>query len=316
MKKPLIIITGPTAVGKTAVSVELAKRINGEIISADSMQVYKRMDIGTAKITPSETDGIRHHLIDILEPDEDFNVYLFKNLAKKAIDDIYSRGNIPIIAGGTGFYIQSVLYEIDFSENEDTTSYRKSLYELAKSRGPEYVHDMLRQVDPKSAENIHFNNVKRVVRALEFYKQTGSRISVHNEVQKNNESPYNFLYIVLNDEREKLYERINRRVDSMFADGLFNEVNTLVEGGLTRDMNSMKAIGYREFFDYFDKNATLDEVREKIKSDTRHFAKRQLTWFRREKSVTMININEFNYDKDAILSHIMNLIRKKGITDE
>ena len=313
MKKPLIILTGPTAVGKTELSIRLAESVNGEIISADSMQVYKHMDVGTAKITPEEMQGIRHHLIDILEPSEDFNVYLFKELAQKAIDEIYERGKIPVVTGGTGFYIQALLYNIDFEDTDADTEFRETMYRLAEEKGNEYVHDMLKEVDPVSAREIHYNNIKRVVRALEYHNQTGKRISEHNEEQKQNESPYNFLYFVLNDDRDELYSRINKRVDLMFETGLTKEVDRLIDMGCHRDMTSMKAIGYREFFDYYDGIADISQVRENIKTDTRHFAKRQLTWFRREKEVTMVNVNEFNRDKDKILDYMLKLIREKEI---
>ena len=313
MKKPLIILTGPTAVGKTELSIRLAESVNGEIISADSMQVYKHMDVGTAKITPEEMQGIRHHLIDILEPSEDFNVYLFKELAQKAIDEIYERGKIPVVTGGTGFYIQALLYNIEFEDTDADTEFRETMYRLAEEKGNEYVHDMLKEVDPVSAREIHYNNIKRVVRALEYHNQTGKRISEHNEEQKQNESPYNFLYFVPNDDRDELYSRINKRVDLMFETGLTKEVDRLIDMGCHRDMTSMKAIGYREFFDYYDGIADISQVRENIKTDTRHFAKRQLTWFRREKEVTMVNVNEFNRDKDKILDYMLKLIREKEI---
>lgn len=216
----LVILTGPTAVGKTDLSIQLAKKINGEIISADSIQVYKGMDIGSAKITKEETDGIPHHLIDILEPKEEFNVHIFKKLATKVINDISSRGNIPIIVGGTGFYIQAVLYDINFDDTETDYEYREYLEQLAKDKGNAFLHDMLKEVDYESATVIHCNNLKRVIRALEYYKQTGKKISEHNEKERENKSPYNFAYFVLNDKRDKLYNRINQRVDIMFDNGL------------------------------------------------------------------------------------------------
>ena len=313
MKQPLIILTGPTAVGKTELSIRLAKAVNGEIISADSMQVYRYMDVGTAKITAEEMQGVPHHLIDVLEPSEDFNVFLFKEMAEKALDNIYKKGKIPVITGGTGFYIQALLYDINFDDTDADSDFRTEMYRLAEEKGNEYVHGLLKEVDPVSASEIHFNNIKRVLRALEYHNQTGKKISEHNEEQRQNESPYNFLYLVLNDDREKLYERINKRVDLMFENGLTKEVDRLIEMGCHRDMTSMKAIGYREFFDYYDGNADLSMVRENIKTDTRHFAKRQLTWFRREKDVTMVNVNEFKSDKEKILEYMVKLIKEKGI---
>lgn len=313
MKRPLIILTGPTAVGKTELSIKLAKAVNGEIVSADSMQVYKQMDIGTAKITKEEMQGVPHHLIDILDPKDEFNVFLFKEYACKAMEAIYERGHIPVITGGTGFYIQSVLYDIKFEKSDEDKEYREYLYGLAKEKGKEYIHDMLRAVDRESAEEIHFNNEKRVIRALEYFKQTGKKISEHNEEQGKNESPYNFLYFVLNNDRKILYDRIDRRVDMMFDMGLTDEVTKLIEYGCTKDMTSMKAIGYREFFDYFDNVITLDEVREKIKLDTRHFAKRQLTWFRREKVVTMLDLQKSDNNKDGLLKYMLEMIKEKNI---
>lgn len=309
----LVILTGPTAVGKTDLSIQLAKKINGEIISADSIQVYKGMDIGSAKITKEETDGIPHHLIDILEPKEEFNVHIFKKLATKAINDIYSRGKIPIIVGGTGFYIQAVLYDINFDDTETDYEYREYLEQLAKDKGNAFLHDMLKKVDHESATAIHCNNLKRVIRALEHYKQTGKKISEHNEKERENKSPYNFAYFVLNDKRDKLYNRINKRVDIMFDNGLLKEMETLIAKGYTRDLVSMQGIGYKELFNYFDGKTSLDETKELIKKNTRHFAKRQLTWFRREKDVTMLNIDEFNYDRLKVLNEMLNFLKNKEI---
>lgn len=309
----LVILTGPTAVGKTDLSIQLAKKINGEIISADSIQVYKGMDIGSAKITKEETDGIPHHLIDILEPKEEFNVHIFKKLATKAINDISRRGKIPIIVGGTGFYIQAVLYDINFDDTETDYEYREYLEQLAKDKGNAFLHDMLKEVDHKSAAAIHCNNLKRVIRALEYYKQTGKKISEHNEKERENKSPYNFAYFVLNDKRDKLYNRINQRVDIMFDNGLLKEMETLIAKGYTRDLVSMQGIGYKELFNYFDGKTSLDETKELIKKNTRHFAKRQLTWFRREKDVTMLNIDEFNYDRLKVLNEMLNFLKNKEI---
>ena len=309
----LVILTGPTAVGKTHLSIQLAKKINGEIISADSIQVYKGMDIGSAKITKEETDGIPHHLIDILEPKEEFNVHIFKKLATKAINDISSRGKIPIIVGGTGFYIQAVLYDINFDDTETDYEYREYLEQLAKDKGNAFLHNMLKEVDHKPAAAIHCNNLKRVIRALEYYKQTGKKISEHNEKERENKSPYNFAYFVLNDKRDKLYNRINQRVDIMFDNGLLKEMETLIAKGYTRDLVSMQGIGYKELFNYFDGKTSLDETKELIKKNTRHFAKRQLTWFRREKDVTMLNIDEFNYDRLKVLNEMLNFLKNKEI---
>ncbi|MBD8932055.1 MAG: tRNA (adenosine(37)-N6)-dimethylallyltransferase MiaA [Ruminococcus sp.] len=316
MKKPLVILTGPTAVGKTKASIGLAKAIGGEIISADSMQVYKQMDIGSAKIKPSEMDGIPHYLVDILEPDEEFHVVLFQQMAKQAIQKIYEKGKIPILVGGTGFYIQAVLYDIDFSENEKDTSYREELEKLAQTKGAEYLHDLLREVDEKSAQDIHANNVKRVIRALEYFHQTGEKISEHNEEQRKKVSPYNFSYFVLNDERAHLYEKINLRVDQMINEGLVREVQSLKEKGYTRDMVSMQGLGYKEMLDYLDNKCSLEEAVEIIKRDTRHFAKRQITWFKRESDVTWIDKKEYDYNEERILKAMLQKLKERGIINE
>lgn len=316
MKKPLVILTGPTAVGKTKASIGLAKAIGGEIISADSMQVYKQMDIGSAKIKPSEMEGIPHYLVDILEPDEEFHVVLFQQMAKQAIQKIYEKGKIPILVGGTGFYIQAVLYDIDFSENEKDTSYREELEKLVQIKGAEYLHDLLREVDEKSAQDIHANNVKRVIRALEYFHQTGEKISEHNEEQRKKVSPYNFSYFVLNDERAHLYERINLRVDQMINEGLVREVQSLKEKGYTRDMVSMQGLGYKEMLDYLDNKCSLEEAVEIIKRDTRHFAKRQITWFKRESDVTWIDKKEYDYNEERILKAMLQELKERGIINE
>ena len=310
--KNLVILTGPTAVGKTSLSINLAKAINGEIISADSMQVYKGMDIGTAKITKDEMHGVPHHLIDIIEPTEDFHVVKFKELVEQAIQDIYHKGKIPIICGGTGFYIQAVLYDIDFAEEDVDVSYRNELEEYAKTNGCEALHDKLKEVDPESANTIPAANVKRVVLALEFYKQTGSKFSTHNNQQREKNSPYNFAYFVLNDDRQLLYNRIDMRVDKMVNDGLINEVKSLVENGAKKGMTSMDGIGYKEVLDYFDGKCTLDSAIELIKKKSRNYAKRQLTWFRREKEVIWLDKTKLSTE-DMLLNEIMSNLKEKGI---
>ena len=315
-KKPMIILSGPTAVGKTALSIELAKRVNGAIISADSMQVYKHMDIGSAKIMPEEMCGIKHYLIDALEPSEEFNIVVFQKMAKKALEEIYANGQVPIITGGTGFYIQALLYDIDF-ENQDTNeAYRAELEEIAKNQGNESLHNRLKEVDPVSAEKIHANNVKRVIRALEFYKLTGKPISEHNEAEQQKESPYNFAYFVLTDDRENLYKRIDLRVDIMLKNGLLNEVKKLKDMGYHREMVSMQGLGYKEILDYLDDKITLEEAIYILKRETRHFAKRQLTWFRREKEVIWIDKSKYNYDETAVLEEMCNILHTKEIIKE
>ncbi len=312
-KRPLVILTGPTAVGKTALSIALAKEIGGEIISADSMQVYRRMDIGSAKITPEEMAGVPHHLIDVLEPDQEFNVVVFQKLAKRAVADIYSRGHIPVVVGGTGFYIQALVYDIDFTENDEDTALRRSLEELARREGAEALYERLRAVDPESCESIHANNIKRVIRAIEFYEKTGKKISDHNREQRQNDSPYNVAYFVLNDDRERIYERINERVDLMMAQGLTEEVRALRESGCRKDMVSMQGLGYKELLSYLEGEMSLEEAVYLIKRDTRHFAKRQLTWFRREKEVIWIEKNVFDRDSQKMLEFMQDFLREKGI---
>ena len=312
-KKPLVILTGPTAVGKTALSIKLASEIGGEIISADSMQVYRQMDIGSAKIKPEEMDGIPHHLIDILEPEEEFNVCLFEKLALEAMEQIYERGHIPVVVGGTGFYIQALLYQIDFTEEEIDTAFRDKLWQLGEEKGNHYLHELLRKVDPESAEEIHENNRKRVIRALEFYENSGKPISTHNKEQRQKTSAYNSCYFVLTDDRKKLYERIESRVDQMLSKGLVDEVRTLKERGCNASMVSMQGLGYKEILEYLDGRCSLLEAVEKIKKETRHFAKRQLTWFRREKDVIWLDKQAFAYDEDAVLSCILENLRKKEI---
>ena len=312
-KKPMIILTGPTAVGKTDLSIQLAKAINGEIISADSMQVYRHMDIGSAKVTPEEMDGVCHHLIDVLEPEEEFNVVVFQKLAKEALTGIYERGHIPIIVGGTGFYIQALLYDIDFTENDGDTAIRRELEKLAQTQGAGCLHQMLQEIDPESAVAIHQNNVKRVIRAIEFYRQTGKKISLHNEQEREKQSPYQFLYYVLDTDRKTLYERIDRRVDLMMEHGLVDEVKHLADMGCTRDMVSMQGLGYKEILDYLSGEITLEEAVYILKRDTRHFAKRQITWFKRERDVRWLELEQFQNDRKKVLEHILDEIEGEGI---
>ncbi|MCI5902121.1 MAG: tRNA (adenosine(37)-N6)-dimethylallyltransferase MiaA [Blautia sp.] len=305
MKKPLIVLTGPTAVGKTKLSISLAKAVNGEIISADSMQVYKYMDIGSAKITRQEMQGVPHHLIDVLMPDEAFHIVKFQELAKAAMKEIYDRGRIPILTGGTGFYIQAVTRDIDFTQAEQDDSYRRELEQAAEEKGADYLHEMLRMVDPASADAIHANNVKRVIRALEFYHQNKAPISLHNEEQKERKSPYCLGYYVLNAPRELLYRRIDQRVDEMVDAGLVEEVRRLKSMGYHRDMVSMQGLGYKEILAALEGEYPLEEAIRIIKRDTRHFAKRQITWFKREPEVTWVSKDAFDYDEEKILAFIL-----------
>ena len=313
MKKPLVILTGPTAVGKTALSIRLAKEIGGEIISADSMQVYRGMDIGSAKIRPEEMQGVPHYLIDELDPDEEFHVVRFQQMAKTYLQQIWQRGHIPIIVGGTGFYIQALLYDIDFTENKNDDAYRQEMEQLAAEKGAEYLHQMLAEVDPRSAQDIHANNVKRVIRALEFYHETGQKISEHNEKERQKTSPYNFAYFVLNADRSRLYQRIDQRIDIMLEEGLVEEVKRLKVKGYTRDMVSMQGLGYKEILDYLAGEISLDEAVYRIKRDTRHFAKRQITWFKREQDVIWLAKENFHYQDDQLLQYIKEQLQKQGI---
>lgn len=311
MKKPFVILSGPTAVGKTGLSLSLAKKIGGEIISADSMQVYKGMDIGTAKIKKEEMQGVPHFLIDILEPDCDFNVVKFKELANEAVKEIYSRSHIPILVGGTGFYIQSVLYDIDFVEQPDKGS-RSELEELARERGEAALFELLKNEDKVTAATIHPNNVKKVIRALEFHRETGLSLAEHNREQRIKTSPYNFAYFVLTCDRKKLYENINKRVDIMMEQGLLDEVKELKEKGINRNCTSMAGLGYRQLISHIEGECSLEEAVDKIKLETRHFAKRQLTWFRRERDVIWLD-KDVSGTEEGLLMFMENILKEKNI---
>lgn len=313
MKKPLVILTGPTASGKTKLSIALAKKIGGEIISADSMQVYKGMDIGSAKIKKEEMEHIPHHLVDILEPDEPFHVVLFQQLAKKAMEEIYERGHIPMIVGGTGFYIQSILYDIDFTQSNENQVCRARLLNIAKEQGNEFLHELLKAVDEEAAAQIHANNVKRVIRALEFYETTGKKISEHNEEQRQKNSPYEAAYFVLTDDREQLYQKIDARVDGMVKEGLIAEVSALKEKGYHKDMVSMQGLGYKEILSYLAGETDLETAIYILKRDTRHFAKRQLTWFKRESDVVWMDKRAYNHDESLILEGMLAVLRERNI---
>lgn len=310
MKKPLIVIAGPTACGKTDLSINLAEKIGGEIISGDSMQVYKLMDIGTAKPTAEETRGIPHFLIDELYPDEEYNVMIFQKKAKEYMKGIYDRGHIPIIVGGTGFYINALVYDNDFTE-EESSSIRDELYRIAETEGKEKLHDMLADIDVEYAKSIHPNNVKRVARAIEYYRLTGEKMSEHNKSAKEKESPYNTAFFVLNMDRQKLYERIDMRVDIMMENGLENEVRKLIDMGYSPELVSMQGLGYKEFIPYFNGEISLEKAVDDIKKYTRHFAKRQLTWFRRQTEGIWIDMTDG--DKEKALSQIINEIEKRNI---
>lgn len=310
--KPLIIISGATAVGKTELSIRLAQMINGEIISADSMQVYKNFNIGTAKASAEEMKGIKHYLIDELDADEEFSVYEFKIRAEKYINKILSEGKIPIIVGGTGFYIQSVLYGIDFSEEEPDTKYRQQLEDIAQEKGRAFLHDMLFQIDPVSAQKIHENDLKRVIRALDYYHENKCPISEHNYMQQQKEAAYDYAYFVLNRDRQTIYDRINKRVDMMISNGLVEEVRSLIAGGISPDSVAMQGLGYKETVRYINGDISLDRLSELIKLGTRHFAKRQITWFKRERDVNWLNYEDYS-NADDMLNKMIEILKEKKI---
>lgn len=291
-KIPLIVIAGATASGKTALSIELAKAYNAEIVSADSMQIYKYMNIGTAKPDKEERDGIHHHLIDIVTPDVPFSVAQYVNEAHSVIKDIRSKGKNVFVVGGTGLYINSLVDDIDFFENDTDTSIRDELTHIFENEGADALFEMLREIDPVSAEKIHKNNVRRVIRAIEFYKMTGIPISHHQAETKKKQSRYSPCIIAIRWDMEKLYERIEKRVDIMMKKGLLEEVEKLLKMGYTGDMISMQGIGYKEIIEYLSERCTLSEAIDKIKIGTRHYAKRQMTWFRRDERIHWIDYNE------------------------
>ena len=306
----LVVISGPTASGKSEIAVELARKIGGEIISADSMQVYRHMDIGSAKITLEEMMGVPHYMIDVAEPTENFDVARFAEEAKAHVRDIQMRGKVPILCGGTGFYIQAVTRDIDFTESGCDEVYRSELAKYAETHGNEALHARLREIDPESAEAIHANNVKRVIRALEYYRQTGEKISEHNIRESERPSPYDLHFYVIHCDRQALYDRIDRRVDFMMDMGLIDEVMYLKAMGLTRDMVSMQGLGYKEMLDYLDGVYDLEEAVRILKRDSRHYAKRQLTWFKREKEAVWIRREDFNNDTFKIVDFLVNDLRK------
>jgi tRNA dimethylallyltransferase len=308
--KNIVIIAGPTASGKTAVGVELAKKLSGEIISADSMQIYKYMNIGSAKPDIKEMQGIPHHMINILYPHEEFSVSLFRAMAGSYIDDILSRNRLPIVVGGTGLYINSLTYNLDFTETADDKEYRTYLSQIAASLGNDYLHNMLRTVDNETYMKLFPNDVKRVIRALEVYKNTGKTISEYQRESKKHSSEYNIAYIGLTMERQKLYDRINKRVDIMFKMGIMEEVEKLKEMGYQRNMTSMQGIGYKEILDYLDGKYTFEELKNIIKQYSRNYAKRQLTWFRRDERINWLNIDEFD-TFDEIIENLVDYIEGK-----
>lgn len=291
-KVPVIVVAGPTASGKTGLAIHIAKKFDGEIVNADSMQIYKYMDIGTAKPTCEERTQAVHHLIDFVEPDAEFSVADYTTLAHEKIADIYSRGKMPVVCGGTGLYINSLIDDVTFGEMETDYALRAELRTIAEEQGANVLLDMLAEFDEESAKKIHPNNLKRLIRAIEFYKVTGVPISKHQEMTKQVESRYNPLMMIIDHDREELYDRINQRVDIMLQEGLIDEVKSLMEKGYTRDMNSMKGIGYKEVMDYLEGVVSFEEMTEILKQSTRHYAKRQLTWFRRDERINYIDAKE------------------------
>lgn len=311
-KPKLIVIIGPTAVGKTKLSIELAKQLDGEIISGDSMQIYKGMDIGTAKVSEEEMQGIPHYLIDIKEPDESFSVAEFQEIVRKQIDDIHARGKMPMIVGGTGLYIQSVIYDYQFTETPSDEKVRERMEVFIKAHGIDPLYEKLKEIDPDSAAAIHKNNHRRVIRALEVYEVTGKKFSDYTKEQSQ-ELLYDVSIIGLTMDRDVLYERINHRVDMMMQAGLLDEVKSLYESGL-HDVQSIQAIGYKELYAYFVGRCTLEEAVEQLKQNSRRYAKRQLTWFRNKMPVKWIEmeVDKFPEKFAEIFTYIAGKLKKEA----
>ncbi len=306
--RKLVVIGGATASGKTAASVEIAKRLNGEIISADSIQVYKHMNIGSAKVTEEEMQGVKHYLVDEIYPDEEFNVAIFKQRARQYIETIYADNKLPLIVGGTGFYVQSIIKDVEFVEMESYKALRNELELEANTYGNDYVFNKLKAMDEVSANKIHPNNVKRVIRAIEYFKATGRPIASHNEKEKQKESIYDTKYFVFNMERELLYDRINRRVDIMIEKGLVDEVKLLIAMGYDEFLVSMQGIGYKEIISYLKGNITLNEAVDIIKQGTRNFAKRQITWYKHQTDAIWIDVDKLGFDVEKITKKVLDYI--------
>jgi len=297
--KKVIVIAGPTASGKTELAINVAKEAAGEVISADSMQIYKYMDIGTAKPAKEEMQGIPHHMLDVVYPDEPFNVALYKNMAEGIIEDIIKREKLPIIAGGTGLYINSLIYNIKFSETVCDEAFRERMNMIAVSEGPQKLHDMLKEVDPESAAKIHCNNIKKVIRALEVYEFTKKPISQHQKESRAEPPPYLYLIFILNMDRDELYRRIDARVDNMVSQGQIEEVKNLKRMGYSDKLTSMQGLGYKEIFWYLDNKISYEEAIRIIKRDTRHYAKRQITWFKSIKEAIWLPAGKGNIEKNT-----------------
>lgn len=306
---PLIILTGPTAVGKTDLSIQLAEAVDAEIVSADSMQIYKYMDIGSAKVTEEEMQGVKHYLVDEIEPDMPFSVSEYKRMAEEYIDEISSRGKNVIVTGGTGLYLNSLIYDMDFGKSDANQELREELNKELEENGPAYMYEKLVSLDKDAAERIHPNNTKRVIRAIEV-AMSGEKMNDFSKDLRYNKK-YRPIIIVLNRDRQALYDRINLRVDIMLKNGLIEEVKGLLEKGYTKDMISMQGIGYKEIIKYFDGEYTLEEAIEIIKRDSRRYAKRQLTWFRRYEDAKWFEIDKFDSAeelKDAVVSYVKEML--------
>ena len=300
----MIVIEGPTAVGKSDIAVELAKLIGGEVVSADSMQVYRGMDIGTGKITKEEMRGIAHYMIDVVDPDDDYDISRYAAGAKEACQAVLKKGKIPILCGGTGFYIQAVVKDVDFTNGSPEEDYRKELFEFAKENGSIALHEILEKTDPPSAAAIHPNNVKKVIRALEYYRSTGERLSDKNIRDKAKESPYDVCEFFINEDRKVLYGKIEKRVDKMSRSGLVEEVRALADKGLNTQSVSMQGLGYKEMIDHLEGKMSLEEAVDLLKKRTRHYAKRQITWFTRQGDPEEVRREEHGGDNTLIAEYI------------
>ena len=305
----VIVIVGPTASGKTKISVELAMHIGGEIISADSMQIYKYMDIGTAKPAEKEKKGIKHYLMDEIAPDQEFSVACFRTLALRYIEEIINRNKIPIVVGGTGLYINSLIYNIKFAEIDTDRELRKRLENMAREKGNEFLYNMLTDIDPETAKNIHANDARRIIRAIEVFKTTGKPMSYHRQASRLEPPGYNFILFGIRVERQKLYERINKRVDEMIERGLVNEVKYLAEMGYDKCSVAMQGLGYKEILWYLKGKATLEEAINLLKRDTRRYAKRQMTWFNKIKNIIWLDVDE---DYSEAVKKMVQYIEKAG----
>jgi len=311
-KEKILVVLGPTSIGKTKVSIDIAKRLNSEIISTDSMQIYKKMDIGTAKINEKEKEGIKHHMIDLIYPKEEFSVYDYQNLSLEIIDKLLAENKTPILVGGSGLYINSILYDLDFNKVSSDEKVRNKYYGLKEKKGKMFLYSLLEEKDKEAAKKIHPNNVKRVVRALEVLEVTGKKYSLNNNFRKYSEK-YNFIIIGLEMNRELLYNRINLRVEEMIEEGLINEVEELYNEGYDKSYQSMQAIGYKEIIDYIEGNTTKEEAVRLIKRNTRRFAKRQITWFKPDDRIKWVDITDYKENYQSLLNEIMLYIKERGV---